>query len=112
MVHIAVAVVFFIFIMIFRGLNVRAVIEKLFTIAGYNEGQLFGLYSFGLFTRYKVKDRFVPVVALLSPVLCYILSLNSVEWLSGYKFGFELLILNGALTFIGLFVVREKQIIK
>jgi solute:Na+ symporter, SSS family len=49
---------------------------------------------------------------LVSPVLCYILSINSVEWLSGYKFGFELLILNGALTFLGLVLVREKQIVK
>lgn len=112
MVHLAVAVVFFIFIMIFKTLNDKAVIDKLFTIAGYTYGPLLGLYSFGLFTSYKVKDRFVPVVALISPVLCYILSINSVEWLSGYKFGFELLILNGALTFLGLVLVREKQIVK
>ncbi|MBK6962740.1 MAG: sodium:solute symporter [Bacteroidales bacterium] len=112
MVHLAVAAIFFIFIMIFRSLNDRAVIDKLFTIAGYTYGPLLGLYSFGLFTSYKVKDRFVPVVALLSPVICYILSINSVEWLSGYKFGFELLILNGALTFLGLVLVREKQIVK
>ncbi len=108
-VHLAVAVVFFIFIMIFRSLNDRAVIDKLFTIAGYTYGPLLGLYSFGLFTRLKVRDRFVPVIALLSPVICYILSINSVEWLWGYKFGFELLILNGAITFLGLFLVREKQ---
>lgn len=108
-VHLAVAVVFFIFIMIFRSLNDRAVIDKLFTIAGYTYGPLLGLYSFGLFTSLKVRDRFVPVIALLSPVICYILSINSVEWLWGYKFGFELLILNGAITFLGLFLVRKKQ---
>jgi hypothetical protein len=85
------------------------VIDKLFTIAGYTYGPLLGMYSFGLFTRLRVKDRFVPFIAIISPILCYILSVNSVQWLWGYRFGFELLILNGALTFIGLYLFREKR---
>jgi hypothetical protein len=67
------------------------------------------MYAFGLFTKYEVKDKWVPLVAVFSPVICYILSLNSVEWFSGYRFGFELLILNGALTFLGLFLLRKKH---
>jgi len=107
-VHLSVAVVFFICILIFRSLNDKAVIDKLFTIAGYTYGPLLGMYSFGLFTRYEVKDRFVPLIAIVSPIICFILSANSVQWLGGYKFGFELLILNGAITFLGLYIFRKK----
>ncbi len=107
-VHLSVAVVFFICILIFRSLNDKAVIDKLFTIAGYTYGPLLGMYSFGLFTRYEVKDRFVPLIAIASPIICFILSANSVQWLGGYKFGFELLILNGAITFLGLYIFRKK----
>jgi len=108
LVHLSVAVVFFICILIFRTLDDKAVIDKLFTIAGYTYGPLLGMYSFGLFTRYDVKDRFVPLIAIISPILCFILSTNSVQWLGGYKFGFELLILNGAMTFLGLYMFRKK----
>jgi hypothetical protein len=87
------------------------VIDKLFTVAGYTYGPLLGLYSFGLFTKYPVKDRWVPLIAVISPVLCYILSDHSVHWLNGYKFGFELLILNGIITFIGLFLIRKKAVL-
>lgn len=110
LVHISVAVVLFVCILIFNSLKDRAVIDKLFTIAGYTYGPLLGMYAFGLFTRFNVKDRFVPVVAILSPVICYILSANSEAWFSGYRFGFELLILNGALTFAGLFLLRQRTI--
>ncbi len=101
-VHISVAAVFFVSIMAFSILNDKAVIDKLFTIAGYTYGPLLGLYSFGLFTRRKVRDRVTPFIAIASPVICYFLSTYSVELFNGYKFGFELLLLNGLLTFIGL----------
>ena len=90
--------------MIFSLVNDEAVIDKLFTIAGYTYGPLLGLYSFGLFTRRKVNDRLTPFIAILSPVICFILSRYSVQLFNGYKFGFELLLLNGLLTFIGLFI--------
>ena len=93
--------------MVFRAINDRAVIDKLFTIAGYTYGPLLGLFAFGLFTRYSVRDRWVPWIALASPVICYVLSTHSVEWFSGYKFGFELLILNGLITFSGLLLVNK-----
>jgi len=103
-VHILIALVFFVSIMIFSTLDDRAVIDKLFTIAGYTYGPLLGLYSFGLFTKRKVKDIITPVIAIIAPLVCYFLSKYSVELLNGYKFGFELLLLNGLLTFIGLFL--------
>jgi hypothetical protein len=107
-VHIAIAIIFLICILIFRTLNDRAIIDKLFTIAGYTYGPLLGLYSFGLFTRRRVNDRVTPLIAILSPVFCYFLSRYSVELFNGYKFGFELLLLNGFLTFMGLWIFSHK----
>ncbi|MFN8242046.1 MAG: sodium:solute symporter [Bacteroidales bacterium] len=107
-VHISIALVFFVCIMIFQKMNDRAVIDKLFTIAGYTYGPLLGLYSFGLFTTRKVKDGATPFIAILSPVICWFLSRYSVELFNGYKFGFELLLLNGFLTFAGLFIFSRK----
>ncbi len=107
-VHILFAFLLLGFILFFHAINDKAVIDKLFTIAGYTYGPLLGFYSFGLFTKFKVKDKFIPLVAIISPILCIILSRYSVEWLFGYKFGFELLIVNGLFTFIGLYLLREK----
>jgi Na+/proline symporter len=107
-VHIAFAFVLLGVIILFRAINDRAVIDKLFTIAGYTYGPLLGLYVFGLFTKHPVRDRWVPMVAIISPVICYILSINSVSLFNGYKFGFELLILNGFITFAGLQILRIK----
>jgi Na+/proline symporter len=107
-VHIIIAVVFFISILIFSTLNDEAVIDKLFTIAGYTYGPLLGLYSFGLFTKREVKDRITPFIAILSPLICYFLSRYSELLFNGYKFGFELLLLNGLLTFIGLYLFSRK----
>jgi len=108
-VHISIAFVFFISILVFRSLNDRAVIDKLFTIAGYTYGPLLGLYSFGLFTKREVNDRITPFIAVISPVVCYFLSRYSVEIFNGYKFGFELLLLNGFLTFAGLWIFSRKK---
>lgn len=109
MVHIGFALILLLFIIYFRSINNKAIIDKLFTIAGYTYGPLLGLYSFGLFTKLKVKDRFIPIVAILSPVICYTININSEAWFNGYKFGFEMLILNGMITFIGLFLLRENK---
>jgi Na+/proline symporter len=107
-VHLSVAALFFISILIFSTLNDRAVIDKLFTIAGYTYGPLLGLYSFGLFTSRKVNDRVTPYIAVLSPVICFMLSKYSVQLFNGYKFGFELLLLNGFLTFTGLYFFSKR----
>jgi Na+/proline symporter len=107
-VHFSIAIVFFISVLIFSTLNDRAVIDKLFTIAGYTYGPLLGLYSFGLFTKRRVMDKVTPFIAVISPLACYFLSRYSVELLNGYKFGFELLLLNGLLTFIGLYIFSRR----
>jgi len=78
----------------------------LFKAAGYTYGPLLGLYFFGLFTKLKVKDKWVPFVCLFSPVFCFFLNKHS-ECLFNYKFGFEILILNGILTFIGLVFISN-----
>lgn len=108
-VHLSVAAVFLVAILVFRAMNDRAVIDKLFTIAGYTYGPLLGLYSFGLFTKRSVTDRAVPAIAILSPVICYFLSLYSAELFNGYRFGFELLLLNGMITFAGLLIFSRKK---
>lgn len=107
-VHLTIALLFFISILIFSTLNDEAVIDKLFTIAGYTYGPLLGLYTFGLFTKRVVNDRITPFIALFSPVTCFFLSKYSVELFNGYKFGFELLLLNGFLTFAGLWIFSWK----
>jgi Na+/proline symporter len=109
LVHISIAFVFFICILIFRAHNDKAVIDKLFDIAKYTYGPLLGLYSFGLFTRRHANDRITPVIAILSPAVCWLLSRYSVELFNGYKFGFELLLLNGFLTYMGLWIFSRKD---
>jgi len=95
-------------IVFYKAINDDAIINKLFTIAGYTYGPLLGLFSFGLFIRRKVKDVLVPFICIASPVFCYFLSTNSYDWW-GFKFGFELLILNGLLTFTGLLILSKKH---
>ena len=108
-VHIAFTGLMFFLILAFYWLNDQSVINSVFIIAGYTYGPLLGLYSFGLFTRFKVKDNWVLYLAVLAPLLTFLISSNSEKLLWGYKFGFEALILNGALMFVGLYLVREKS---
>lgn len=108
-VHFSFAALLLIVIVIFKLVNNDAVINNLFTWAGYTYGPLLGLYSFGLFTKKQVKDQLVPLVCVLSPVLCVVLNANSASLLGGYLFGFEMLIVNGLITFIGLFLVSKKE---
>jgi Na+/proline symporter len=107
-VHLSFALLLLILIVIFRIINDEAVINKLFTIAGYTYGPLLGLYSFGLITRKPIKDLYVPFICILSPLICWFLNDHSVSWFNGYKFGFELLILNGVITFLGLLLISKK----
>lgn len=106
-VHILISGVLILVIMGFRLLNDRSVIDAVFTIAGYTYGPLLGLYSFGLFTKYKVRDKLVPFVAILSPLIVYLINLNIENWI-GYKFGFELLIFNGLVSFFLLWIIRKR----
>lgn len=107
--HIGMSVVLFLVILLFELINDDSVVDALFKAASYTYGPLLGLYAFGLFTKYNVVDRFVPLICLLSPIFCYILNLNSEAWLGGYQFGYDLLIVNGGLTFLGLFLIRKRR---
>ncbi|MFW5975037.1 MAG: sodium:solute symporter [Bacteroidota bacterium] len=107
LVHFLVATLIVIIIIVFRAINDESVISMLFTIAGYTYGPLLGMFFFGLITSYKVKDHWLPVVVVLSPVISYFISATSEYWLHGYKFGFELLLVNGILTFAGMFLLRK-----
>ena len=107
-VHILLSITLAIVILIFKAINNENVISAIFRVAGYTYGPLLGLYAFGLFTKYKINDKYVPLIAILSPILCYFLSTYSVQIFNGYQFGFELLILNGFLTFVGLLIIRSK----
>ncbi|MDP4267197.1 MAG: sodium:solute symporter [Bacteroidota bacterium] len=109
-VHISFAILLLLIIVIFKIINNQAVISKLFTVAGYTYGPLLGLYSFGLFTNLKVKDKYVPLICIISPILCYFFDDYSKIIFNGYEFGFELLILNGLLTFLGLLLISKKRI--
>jgi len=107
--HLLLSFILLLVILIFRAINDESVISAIFTVAGYTYGPLLGLYAFGLFTSIQVKDKWVPLVTLLAPILCYIFSQNSMDWF-GFNLGFELLMLNGLLTFIGLLVIRRKTV--
>ncbi|WP_035336704.1 sodium:solute symporter [Dokdonia sp. PRO95] len=105
-IHIVMSLLLIAVIIIFKYVIADAtVIAKLFTFAGYTYGPLLGLYAYGLFTKWNVKDKFVPVVAIASPILAYIISTLSAG--VGFEFGFFILILNGALTFLGLLFIRK-----
>ena len=89
-------------------INNSNVVESLFDAAKYTHGPLLGFYFAGLFTKIQVKDKYIPIVAILAPVLSYIINYVSAEYL-GYQFGFELIILNGLLTVIGMWIVSKKR---
>jgi solute:Na+ symporter, SSS family len=105
LVHIAFTILLGVLIIFFRVINDQNVIKAIFTIAGYTYGPLLGLYSFGLFTKRNLRDKYVPVIAILSPIICLVLNHYSIRLFGGYKFGFELLVVNGLITFIGLWVL-------
>ena len=100
-VHLLMSFILFLVILLFNAINDDSVIKSLFTVAGYTYGPLLGMFSFGLFTKWQVKDKLVPIIAISSPVICYILKLY-------IPFGFELLILNGLITFIGFYLIKKR----
>jgi Na+/proline symporter len=102
-VHRAVALVFLFVILIIRAVNNRSLIDAIYTVASYTYGPLLGLFAFGLFTKRKPADRLVPYICILSPLLCLAIEYGAFQ-LAGYRVGYEILLLNGALTFTGLFI--------
>ena len=101
--HVGVAIVFVAFILLFRMLNSTSVIDAIYVMCSYTYGPLLGLFAFGLTTRRPVSDRLVPYIAIASPLLCFAID-TVAQSVWGYKFGYELLMLNGMLTFAGLWM--------
>jgi Na+/proline symporter len=95
-------------ILIFRAINNDAVISGIFTAAGYTYGPLLGLFAFGIYSKHKIKDKLVPLVCIAAPLLSFLLATYSETLFGGYKIGFELLLINGLLTMLGLWVIRKK----
>ena len=110
-VHIIFAIVFFLCIMIFKWINDKSIIAVILTVATYTYGPLLGLFMLGIFTkRILPQNIFSNSCVLVAPLLCYILSSNSAKWFNGYQIGYELLLINGLLTFAGLLLVSKKNI--
>lgn len=107
-VHVVISITFVLIMLLFKAANNRSIIDAIYTIASYTYGPLLGLFVFGLFTKYKVYDKFVPYICFLSPAICFLLN-----WLlthhTPYRLGYELLILNGLLTFAGLFICKKQH---
>ncbi|PQA60781.1 sodium:solute symporter [Siphonobacter curvatus] len=108
-VHLMFSALFLVVIILFKQLNNQSMIRTIFDLAGYTYGPLLGLYTFGLYTKWSVKDRFVPLVCVVSPVLTYVLVSHSQEWFN-YSFGFEKLLLNGFLTYVGLVALKKPNL--
>ncbi|MDR0789484.1 MAG: sodium:solute symporter [Bacteroidales bacterium] len=107
-IHLSFAVLFVAVIIFYFHHQNKHLIDILYQVASITYGPLLGLFAFGLVSKRKVKDKFVPCVCLLSPLICFILSQNSLQWFN-YSFDFELLLLNGLLTYGGLLLISHKQ---
>ncbi|MDD2635094.1 MAG: sodium:solute symporter [Bacteroidales bacterium] len=106
--HIGFSVIMAIMIILFNVFNEKSIIDAIYAIAGYTYGPLLGLYAFGLFTKLNVRDKAVPFIALLSPILSYVISYLLKEF-TGYVMGYELLLLNGIITFVGLLIFKRED---
>ena len=102
-VHLVISVLFAIIILIFKAVNSRSVIDAIYMIASYTYGPLLGLFLFGLFTRKQPADRWVPYICVTAPLACFTLDYVAKQY-AGYTFGYEMLMINGLITFIGLWI--------
>ncbi len=104
--HLVICALFVLFILLFKQINSSSIIDTIYTLCSYTYGPLLGLFAFGLFTKHMPHDKAVPHIAVASPILCYVIDTLTFS-LTGYKFGYELLMLNGAFTFIGLWLTKK-----
>ena len=108
-VHVFISFVLFLVILLVKYLNNDSIVSTLFTLAGYTYGPLLGLFSFGLFTKRMINDGYVPYIVIISPMLTFIISIYDIK-LIGFNFNYELLIINGIITFLGLYFVSRKKL--
>jgi Na+/proline symporter len=109
LVHTAMAALLIGIVILFNAFNDDSVVNAIFKFAGYTYGPLLGLFVVGMFTKWNIRDRLVPIIATLSIISTVLIDRFSVELLAGYKFGFEILLVNGALTILGLLLCRTKS---
>ena len=107
-VHILMAVVFTVLILMVDAVNSTSVIDAIYILCSYTYGPLLGLFAYGLLTKRGVNDRWVPYIAVASPLICFALD-KTVASTIGYQFGYELLMLNGLFTFLGLWLTARKR---
>lgn len=105
LVHLGFSILIFLTILLFRAINDQSTISLFIKFSGYAYGPLLGLFAFGMFTRRQVKDRWVPLVCISAPILSLLLDRYSTVLMNGYQFGYEIIIINGLLTFVGLMLV-------
>ena len=105
--HVGFSLLLFMVIMIFRMINNQSVVEAVFKAAGYTYGPLLGLFSFGFLKKKQVKDRWVPAIAICSPFIAWLTATLSEHLMNGYQIGFELIIINGVITFLGLLLIQK-----
>ncbi len=108
-VHMLLTVVMGLVIMAFHMLNNTSVIDAVYVLASYTYGPILGMFAFGILTRRAVRDRWLPVVVVLSPLCCHILASHSEAWLWGYRFSYELLIMNALLTCVGMWSISKSD---
>ena len=109
-VHVAMAVAMFVVICTLHHLGSSNVIDAVYTLASYTYGPILGLFAFGIFTKWNVRGKYVGILAVIAPTICYILQHNSERWFGGYKFSYELLLVNAMITFIGLLMLIKRDI--
>ena len=108
LVHIGISVFFVLILILYKAVIAdKSIINSIFKFAGYTYGPLLGLFVFGLFTKYKIKDKFVPLIVIVSPVLTYLIAILPEQMGWQYRFSFELLLINAGLTFLGLWLIRK-----
>ena len=106
--HLVFSAMMILIILLFRAMNNESIVVAVFKVAGYTYGPILGLFIFGLYFKRKVTDRWVPAVAVLSPVVTFFISKYSAVLFNGYQFGFELLIVNGFIAVLGLVLISKK----
>ena len=107
-VHTGMAVLMAVCILVFNALNSTSVIDAVYRLASYTYGPILGLFAFGMCCKAQVRDKWVPIVAILAPILCLVLDLNSVRWFNGYHFSYEILLINALFTMAGLWIIRKQ----
>jgi Na+/proline symporter len=109
-VHLSFAFVFLLFVFFFKELNNKSIIGILLDVAGYTYGPLLGLFAFGILSKHTPNDRLVPMVCIIAPVICYLIQYYSPAIFGSYQIGIELLILNGAMTYLGLLFISKRVV--